>query len=130
MLKRCKEIVLLPMEPLYSATSKLLTYELKRPPTIFEICAFMARRFSSVGMYYFKPVLSLPLRVLDLEILDHLFFEQIVQVNWAMYELDEVFDLKVGVTEDAIIIGLEECVDVFIRSEFTESHSAVRSADC
>jgi hypothetical protein len=118
------------MEPLYSATSKLLTYELKRPPTIFEICAFMARRFSSVGMYYFKPVLSLPLRVLDLEILDHLFFEQIVQVNWAMYELDEVFDLKVGVTEDAIIIGLEECVDVFIRSEFTESHSAVRSADC
>lgn len=130
MLKRCKEIVLLPMEPLYSATSKLLTYELKRPPTIFEICAFMARRFSSVGMYYFKPVLSLPLRVLDLEILDHLFFEQIVQVNWAMYELDEVFDLKVGVTEDAIIIGLEESVDVFVRSEFTESYFTVRPANC
>lgn len=129
MLKQCKEIVLLPMEPLYSATSKLLTYKLKRPPTISEICDFMSRRFSSVGLYYFKPSHYLPLQVLDLEVLDHLFFEQIVQIHWAMYELDEVMDLKVGMSEDAIIIGLEESVDVFVRSEITESHFIIGSAN-
>ena len=85
-------MVFIPLEPLFSATSKLLTYELKRPPTIFESCAFMARRFSSVGMYYFKPVLSLPLQVLELDVLDHLFFEQIIQIRWALNKLDEVMD--------------------------------------